>query len=135
MIKLDMKKVFWVTGFLLMMSCGKQENEASVEATQSAVTVPTSGENGAAQTALSTKDGDALIAQYDCVSCHSKDEKMVGPAYRDIAKKYTPAEAKLLAEKIIKGGSGVWGSIPMTPHPDISQDDAEKMAAYILSLR
>jgi cytochrome c len=55
----------------------------------------------------------------------------------DVAKKYpsTPANVKMLAEKIIKGGTGVWGEIPMTPHPAVSQEDAEAMVTYILSMK
>lgn len=54
----------------------------------------------------------------------------------DVAKKYefTKANVDMLADKIIKGGSGVWGEIPMTAHADLSKADAEKMAMYVLSL-
>ncbi|MFN8691090.1 MAG: c-type cytochrome, partial [Cyclobacteriaceae bacterium] len=62
--------------------------------------------------------------------------KIIGPSHTDVAKKYefTEANVKYLAEKIINGGSGVWGEVVMTTHPDLSQADAEKMARYILSL-
>src|SRR5579872_7456831 len=77
--------------------------------------------------------GEALVKANDCKTCHHTTNKIIGPAHMDVAKKYdfTEANVKMLAEKIIKGGSGVWGQIPMTAHPDISQADAEKMARYV----
>ena len=80
--------------------------------------------------------GESLVKANDCKTCHTKDVKIVGPAHMDVAKKYefTKANVEMLAQKIIKGGTGVWGQIPMTPHPTVSVGDAEKMAAYVLSL-
>jgi cytochrome c len=80
--------------------------------------------------------GESLVKASDCKTCHHTTNKIIGPAHMDVAKKYefTEANVKMLADKIIKGGSGVWGQIPMTAHPDISQADAEKMARYVLSL-
>jgi cytochrome c len=82
------------------------------------------------------KQGQALVDQSDCKTCHHATNKIVGPPHADVAKKYefTKANISLLAGKIIQGGSGVWGDIPMTPHADISKADAEKMAMYVLSL-
>jgi cytochrome c len=78
-----------------------------------------------------------LIATSDCLTCHKVDEKVTGPAYRDVAKKYeaTDANIEMLAGKVIKGGSGVWGQIPMTPHDSLSVDDAKTMVKYILALK
>jgi len=63
--------------------------------------------------------------------------KNIGPAYKDVAAKYenTEENVKMLATKVIKGGSGVWGAVPMTPHPQISQEDAEAMVKYVLLLK
>ncbi|MEY3435840.1 MAG: hypothetical protein RL335_296, partial [Bacteroidota bacterium] len=61
--------------------------------------------------------------------------KVIGPSYVDVAKKYSERDVKMLAEKIIKGGKGNWGEIPMTPHPNVSQADAEEMVKYILSMK
>ena len=82
------------------------------------------------------KQGQALVDASDCKTCHHATNKIVGPAHADVAKKYefTKANVSMLAEKIINGGQGVWGEIPMTPHADISKADAEKMAMYVLSL-
>ncbi len=80
--------------------------------------------------------GEALVKASDCKTCHHPVNKIIGPAHTDVAKKYdfTAANVKILADKIIKGGVGVWGEIPMNGHPDLNQADAEKMARYVLSL-
>ncbi|TKC00479.1 c-type cytochrome [Pedobacter cryophilus] len=80
--------------------------------------------------------GKQLIAESGCLSCHKEREKLIGPAYADVAKKYenTPENISLLGGKIITGGKGVWGEIPMTPHPQISQENAEEMVKYIFTL-
>ncbi|MFY0685559.1 MAG: DUF1080 domain-containing protein [Cyclobacteriaceae bacterium] len=80
--------------------------------------------------------GAKMIAGSDCSACHNETLKTVGPAYLTIAKKYNDSESaiKMLAKKIIDGGSGVWGNVPMTPHPDLAEADAQTIAAYILSL-
>jgi cytochrome c len=80
--------------------------------------------------------GESLVNANDCKTCHHKTNKIIGPSHTDVAKKYefTQANVTLLANKIISGGSGVWGEVPMTAHPDLSLPDAEKMARYVLSL-
>jgi cytochrome c len=81
--------------------------------------------------------GLALVAGSDCLTCHKTSEKNIGPAYKDVAAKYenTDANVKMLAEKVIKGGSGNWGAIPMTPHPQLKQEDVEAMVRYVLLLK
>ncbi|MFD1467087.1 c-type cytochrome [Hymenobacter caeli] len=81
--------------------------------------------------------GAKLMAASDCVGCHKEREKLVGPAYVAIAQKYPATEANvaMLAGKIISGGKGHWGEIPMTPHPGLSVGDAKEMTKYILSLK
>jgi len=78
-----------------------------------------------------------LVASSDCTTCHQVSTKVTGPAYADVANKYeaTKDNIKMLAEKVIKGGQGVSGPTAMTPHPDISQEDAETMVKYVLSLK
>ncbi|MFD2515416.1 c-type cytochrome [Pontibacter locisalis] len=80
--------------------------------------------------------GEKLIAMSDCLSCHRVDEKLVGPSYKEVAQKYefNDKNVDYLAGKIIEGGAGVWGQVPMTPHPNISREDAREMAKYVLSL-
>ena len=86
---------------------------------------------------VAKKDGKALIEASDCLTCHKDDAKFIGPAYQDVAKKYESNEAniKMLSEKIIKGGHGNWGEIPMAGHPNISEDDASAMVEYILAMK
>ena len=79
----------------------------------------------------------ALAQKNACLSCHGVDKKIVGPAYKDIAKKYAGdkgAHAKLVA-KVKAGGKGVWGEIPMPPNPQVSAADADKIVSWILSLK
>jgi cytochrome c len=82
------------------------------------------------------KEGQALVDNSDCKTCHHPTNKIIGPAHTEVAKKYefTKANVTMLASKIIAGGAGNWGEIPMTAHADLSQGDAEKMAMYVLSL-
>lgn len=82
------------------------------------------------------EEGKVLISKSDCMACHTLDKKVVGPAYIDIAKKYpfTDANVNLLAQKVISGGTGVWGQIPMVPHAALSSSDSKKMVKYVLSL-
>ena len=80
---------------------------------------------------------EALARSKNCMACHAVDRKMVGPSYKDIAAKYandSQAAAKL-ATKIKKGGSGVWGAIPMPANPQVSDDEAKKLAAWALSFK
>ncbi|MDO1446606.1 PA14 domain-containing protein [Rhodocytophaga aerolata] len=78
----------------------------------------------------------AIMAKSDCNTCHNKEVKTVGPAYIEIAKKYPKTEqiTEQLVTKVIAGGAGNWGEIPMTPHPNLSKDDAKTMVSYILDL-
>jgi cytochrome c len=82
-------------------------------------------------------DGEKLIAKSDCVGCHKLDKKLIGPAYLDIAKKYpnTDKNVNYLTDKVIKGGSGVWGTMPMSAHSSLKKEDAKSMVKYILSLK
>ena len=88
------------------------------------------------QTAAIEMPGKALIAESDCKACHIIDQKSAGPSYKDVAARYkTQKDAvDVLAAKIVKGGSGVWGTTEMAAHPQISVDDAKRMVEYILSL-
>jgi cytochrome c len=77
----------------------------------------------------------ALAQKNNCLSCHAVDHKVVGPAYKDVAKKYAGdkgAEAKLIA-KVKAGGSGVWGPIPMPPNAQVSDADVKTLVKWILS--
>lgn len=73
----------------------------------------------------------------DCTSCHMVARKIVGPSYAEVAEKYenTEANVTLLATKIIQGGVGVWGEVPMPAHPGLSEEDAKDMIRYVLLLK
>lgn len=80
-------------------------------------------------------EGLQLIEKADCLACHKIDSKLIGPSYQEVAAKYTDADLDILAQKIIEGGKGNWGDIPMTPHNGLSKDNAKLMVKYILSLK
>ncbi len=87
--------------------------------------------------ALAEADGPTLAKDRGCLACHSVDQKIVGPAYKDVARKYAgdkTAEAKLV-KKIKEGGQGVWGSIPMPPNGTVSEPELHTLAKWILSLK
>ena len=77
----------------------------------------------------------ALATSKNCMACHAVDKKLVGPSYKDVAKKYMGQKdaADKLAAKIMKGGSGVWGAIPMPANPQVNEADAKKLAAWVLA--
>lgn len=82
--------------------------------------------------------GLTLVTKNKCLTCHAIDETITGPPYREVAKKYASYPDTIvshLAGKIISGGNGVWGEIFMTPHPDVSKEEAETMVKYILLLK
>jgi len=120
-----------ITLALVIASCGSKKEEAAKEdyGAPDESTAPVAAVDAVVQ-------GESLVNASDCKTCHHKTNKIIGPSHTDVAKKYdfTQASVTLLANKIISGGQGVWGEIPMTPHPDIQQVDAEKMARYVLSL-
>lgn len=121
-----MKKTF-LTGCaaLLFLSCSQKGN--TVEGTSASAAPAVS------EPVKSNLSGEQIIESLDCSGCHSVSEKMVGPSYQQIAGKYSDKDAEMLASKIIEGGSGVWGSVPMSAHPQVPKEDAKKMVAYILS--
>jgi cytochrome c len=81
--------------------------------------------------------GEEKVANSDCLSCHYMDKQIIGPAFLDIAAEYANNEENiaLLANKVIKGGTGVWGETAMPPHASLSLEDAKDMVKYILSLK
>jgi cytochrome c len=73
----------------------------------------------------------------DCTSCHMVERKIVGPSYADVAAKYESTEENItmLAQKVIAGGVGVWGEVPMPAHPGLTEEDAKDMIRYVLLLK
>jgi cytochrome c len=80
---------------------------------------------------------EALAKAKNCLACHAVANKVVGPAFKDVAAKYKSdkAAADKLATKIIKGGSGVWGAVPMPANPQVNEAEAKKLAAWVLSAK
>lgn len=87
--------------------------------------------------AAAVQKGQVLISYSDCYTCHTEDKRAKGPAFKDIAQRYPVQEVyiNLLAQKIISGGFGAWGNPVMDPHPNVTDQDARLMVAYILSLK
>jgi len=131
-----MKKVLFILSTaIIVIACGGGSTEAGKATTET--------KEATASTANALSDnpdyqkGLALIAGSDCLTCHKTSEKNIGPSYKDVAAKYdnTEENVKMLASKIIKGGSGNWGAIPMTPHPQLKEEDVEAMVKYIFLLK
>lgn len=80
---------------------------------------------------------EALAKAKNCMACHAVDKKLVGPSYKDVAAKYAGQKDAVdkLAAKIVKGGSGVWGPVPMPANAQVNEADAKKLAAWVLSLK
>ena len=79
----------------------------------------------------------ALATAKNCMACHAVDKKLVGPAYKEVATKYAGQKdaADKLAVKIVKGGAGVWGPVPMPANPQVTEAEAKKLAAWVLSIK
>jgi cytochrome c len=135
-----MKKVFVLIALVgvaswSLTSCGGKKEEAKTEESDGYDDYEKPAAKEASAEDLIAQ-GQVLVDGSDCKTCHHPTNKIIGPSHTDVAKKYdfTKANVELLAGKIIKGGAGTWGEIPMSPHGDLSQADAEKMAMYVLSL-
>ncbi len=131
-----MKKYYVAIAMLAVVAgCGNDKSASdNKDATASVTAAPAATDNSANP---DYQKGLELIAQSDCLTCHKVSEKLTGPSYRDVAAKYENTEENitLLAGKIINGGQGVWGTIPMTPHATLSEADAKQMVKYILLLK
>ncbi len=77
----------------------------------------------------------ALATAKNCMACHAVEKKVVGPSYKDVAAKYAgqPDAVAKLAGKIVKGGGGVWGPVPMPANAQVSPDEATKLATWIMT--
>ncbi len=79
----------------------------------------------------------ALATAKNCMACHAVDKKLVGPSYKDVAAKYASDKTAVdkLAAKIVKGGSGVWGPVPMPANAQVNDAEAKKLAAWIMTTK
>ncbi|REC60749.1 cytochrome C [Chryseobacterium pennae] len=139
-----MKTLFFNTAIILalspiLLSCSKPETTpipqadpySSQQPAQPVETPPVP----VTTSANAIDEGLKLIEGTDCITCHKIDAKLIGPSYQEVAAKYTETDIDMLANKIIEGGKGNWGDIPMAPHNGMSKDNAKLMVKYILSLK
>ncbi len=82
----------------------------------------------------------ALATAKNCMACHAVDKKMVGPSYKAVSEKYAAdaGAVKMLAEKIQKGstpGKGNWGPVPMPANPQVTEAEATKLAAWVMTVK
>lgn len=91
----------------------------------------------AASVATPALADQALATAKNCMACHAVDKKLVGPSYKDVAAKYNgqAGAADKLAAKIMKGGAGVWGPVPMPANAQVNEAEAKKLAAWILTVK
>ena len=77
----------------------------------------------------------ALATAKNCMACHAVDKKVVGPSYKEVAAKYAGQKdaVEKLAAKIIKGGAGVWGPVPMPANAQVTPDEAKKLATWVMT--
>jgi cytochrome c len=132
------RKLAMLPLLFILAACGGNSSESS-GASSTAATDTTSTASSASDLSSNPdyQKGLALASKSNCFTCHKVDTKLIGPAYKDVAKKYAGNDTAItyLAHKIINGGSGVWGSVAMTPHPELSEADAEQIVKYILLLK
>ena len=130
-----MKKAFiMIAALVVLAACGgseKKDEKTSTTEQKAEGTTDDLSSNPIYQKAIT------IIANSDCRTCHLVDEKNQGPAWREVANKYAGQDTavRYLADKIIEGGSGGWGTVPMAPHPTMSREDAETLAQYVLLLK
>ena len=112
---------------LLFSSCGGAKDEKN----------PHYNDNASAVNDPAYQEGLQLVVKSDCLTCHKIAEGSTGPSYEAIAAKYADNKENidLLSGKIINGGVGIWGQVPMSAHPAVTKADAEKMVKYILLLK
>lgn len=121
----------------------EQATEKATEAAEGVKQAAEAAVAGAMQAAgiatvapLSAADAEKLATAKNCMACHAVDRKLVGPSYKEVVEKRGGEEGAvaLLAEKIQKGGAGVYGPVPMPPNPQVNAEEAEQLSQWILSL-
>jgi cytochrome c len=136
-----MKHLIGIVSLLALGACNN--NQAPPPATgDSAATITKITDSSTASASAGTEHtghpGYALLLQNDCKTCHTPDKPATGPSFVMIAARYDSTKSgtvEHLAQKVISGGKGSWGDVPMTPHPALSQADAETLVRYVLSYK
>jgi len=139
------KMILALTVCSVIAACGGNAKSGSGDSTEAAnqtarhqeSDVDTDANKTGTEPTGTLSQGVKLLAGSDCNICHAVDSKIVGPAFQDVAAKYPATDANIstLANKVVAGGRGAWGDIPMVPHPTLSVNDAKQMIKYILSLK
>lgn len=136
---MNKRLIIALSATIFAAACGNS-GESKPADTKDTSTTATPSTNPSA-TAAGDK-GLELIGASDCTTCHRLEKASsgaaIGPAYSEVAAKYSPAADSTvdrIVKKIISGGSGVWGSVPMTPHPSVPEADVKEMVKYILALK
>ena len=136
LINPEMKKLFiCMSTALVLAACGGEDKKPAASTEQNA---PKSETPAVKPPKASTEEKALeLIATKGCTACHALDKKIIGPAYIDVSNKYEASPEMLykLTQKVVAGGKGVWGEIPMPPNQNITFTEAKMIVAYILSLK
>jgi len=134
------KLVVVLSAAMLMAACGNNGETKATGNKDTAAAAP--GTTPAPASSASSDKALELIAGSDCTTCHRVQKESsgasIGPAYSDVAAKYAPAADTTidrLVKKVIAGGSGVWGTVPMTPHPAMKAEDIKTIINYIMTLK
>ena len=129
-----MKKIFFIA-FIAAAAVACNDSGTSSEKSKDTLAGTTTAPAGNEDP--SVKKGLALVAKSGCFTCHHVTQKTTGPSYTSVAERYPKNQEVIdsLAKKIIHGGSGNWGTIPMTPNVHVTEPDAKIMVEYILSLK
>ncbi|MBS1607860.1 MAG: cytochrome C [Bacteroidetes bacterium] len=127
--------VYCLLGIYYLLGCNNEPKQNNTRKPVDYIKrIPGKSENIPAE---AIQKGEVLIAYSDCYICHKPDQRSVGPAFKDIAQRYPANKVYIeaLAQKVISGGSGNWGSAVMDPHSTLSVGDAKLMVSYVLSLK
>lgn len=134
-----MKKLFVILSIsCAVAACGGGNDNATDDSKKESTEEAKEAAPAPAAKSPEYQKGLELVAKSDCFTCHDVSQKKVGPAYKDVAAKYgapTDETVEKLADKVIKGGAGNWGTVPMTAHPQLAKEDVKTMVKYVLELK
>jgi cytochrome c len=134
-----MKRVLFISSlFLFLYACNSNEKTPDTASNEKETPEIKEKEPEDLSSNPDYQKGLALVAKSGCLACHSIEDKIIGPSYREVANKYAGMSDTIvthLANKVREGGTGVWGTAVMAPQPHIPQEDAEAMVRYVLLLK